>query len=982
MMLVIAVPCVVTMGQVRDTRSDTWVAIDELQRAVADSLLTGAPNDEKLVGLFYYIWHNEESHLDIHDISKILKSEESWGPHHAFHHWGEPLYGYYSSQDEFVIRKHMQMIIDAGVDFIFIDNTNAFTYTPAVLKILATLKEMKTEGYRIPLVTFILYNGDMDAAIERLHNDVYSQGEYEDLFFRWEGKPLIIGRYEGELEAIDTSYNYKLSWAWTELPWFTDNQGEDRWPWLANHPQEPGLKDGIPEQITVTTAQHPVGEYAIGKSCGADRTQEPEYGADGKYFNLQWQRALEVDPPVVMITQWNEWMAQRFIYPDKDMPVTHMLREPLKVGQSIFVDAYSAEYSRDIEPLRTDYRDNMYLQMVSNIRKYKGARSLEPAGDPASIQMDAGYSQWIDIAPSYLDDVSDTEHRNHQGYGSDSLYTNQTGRNDLDELKVSFDSANLYFYARTVEPISDFSDTNWMMLLLNTDLDYTTGWHGYDFIVNDTVLTSDTTTLRQYTPGNLRWSDTQYISYNVSGNEMQIRIPSDYLNINTGGAFVLDFKWVDNSIHSGDIIDLYLDGDAAPNSRFNYRFMLEGAVIPPGQEPFTEKAFVIPGILQTENFDAGGIGIAYHDTDTVNQGLEYRISESVDISITTDSTGDFEIGWIETGEWLEYIVTVLKDGRYDLGIRAASDSDSNLFHIEMNGIDISGPQFIHNTGGTGEWATLDTAVDLSSGSYILKIIFDDVTGDLRMNYLDFYLPPTYMEIIEAECRPRLEWDFLENNECWSLVNNLEGSVSDGIFTLTVTDHDPHMLSYGGLTIAARAYNTILVRMRNLTNDSTAQFYWIRSDNPGWNEAMSIDFNILPEDDSLREYLVDLSEHSEWKGLVTQLRFDPARRASEGSIELDHISVRYGQNTTAGSLAENRGLLISPNPASRMVEIGSEIKGKQQVILTDLSGRTVYMQTYWFGTEPVTIRLENIPPGIYIITVLGKQSIQNGRLITR
>jgi hypothetical protein len=47
----------------------------------------------------------------------------------------------------------------------------------------------------------------------------------------------------------------------------------------------------------------------------------------------------------------------------------------------------------------------------------------------------------------------------------------------------------------------------------------------------------------------------------------------------------------------------------------------------------------------------------------------------------------------------------------------------------------------------------------------------------------------------------------------------------------------------------------------------------------------------------------------------------------------------------GSLTENRGLLISLNPATRMVVIGSEIKGKQEVILTDLSGRTVLMQTH-------------------------------------
>ena len=119
------------MSQVLDPRSDTWVDFDELQRPVADSSLSGGPEAGKTVGLFYYLWHRENEDLSIKDISKILRGEDTWGPAPSFHHWGESLYGYYSMKDEFVIRKHMQMIADAGVDFIFLDNTNAFIFAAA-----------------------------------------------------------------------------------------------------------------------------------------------------------------------------------------------------------------------------------------------------------------------------------------------------------------------------------------------------------------------------------------------------------------------------------------------------------------------------------------------------------------------------------------------------------------------------------------------------------------------------------------------------------------------------------------------------------------------------------------------------------------------------------------------------------------------------------------------------------------------------------
>ena len=45
----------------------------------------------------------------------------AFGPEHAFHHWGEPYLGYYVANDEWVIRKHAQMLTDAGVDVLFFD---------------------------------------------------------------------------------------------------------------------------------------------------------------------------------------------------------------------------------------------------------------------------------------------------------------------------------------------------------------------------------------------------------------------------------------------------------------------------------------------------------------------------------------------------------------------------------------------------------------------------------------------------------------------------------------------------------------------------------------------------------------------------------------------------------------------------------------------------------------------------------------------
>lgn len=58
-----------------------------------------------------------------------------------------------------------------------------------------------------------------------------------------------------------------------------------------------------------------------------------------------------------------------------------------------------------------------------------------------------------------------------------------------------------------------------------------------------------------------------YITWHASGNQLELSVPSALLGIRNG----FDFKWAD---HCGPLDDpMFLQGDAAPNRRFNYRFI-------------------------------------------------------------------------------------------------------------------------------------------------------------------------------------------------------------------------------------------------------------------------------------------------------------------------------------------------------------------------------------------------------------------------
>ncbi len=82
------------------------------------------------------------------------------------------------------------------------------------------------------------------------------------------------------------------------------------------------------------------------------------------------------------------------------------------------------------------------------------------------------------------------------------------------------------------------------------------------------------------------------------------------------------------------------------------------------QSPF-DGLIQIPGTLEAENYDVGGEGISYHDTDVENKGNMYR-NDGVDIGSFSD--GLFNIGWSANDEWLEYSIRVEETEVYDVDV--------------------------------------------------------------------------------------------------------------------------------------------------------------------------------------------------------------------------------------------------------------------------------------------------------------------------
>jgi hypothetical protein len=520
-----------------DNFSDTWVASDGRGRAVPNSEVVGLPRRDRTVAMFYFLWH-ESIHPGPFDNSKIIAADPDamkkptsppWGPLHAPHHWGESIFGYYIGDDEAVLRKHAQMLADAGVDVIIFDTSNRLTYQGNYRKLFEVFSRIRQEGNRAPAVAFLAPFGDPRSTVNELYEQAYSKGIGKDLWFLWEGKPLILA----DPAHVDAGPRSFFTFRKPQPDYFDGPTGSNMWSWLEVYPQHVFRNArGEKEQMSVGVAQN-----AVGGRLGS--MSEP--GALGRSYHggnypEQWRRAIQEDPRVIFITGWNEWIAGRF-------NEFNGIKTP-----PMFVDQFDQEHSRDIEPMKGGHADDYYYQTVDFIRRYKGARPL-PAVVPQPIKVDGNFADWVEVRPEYRDTVGDPVHRSHPGWGNAGLYTNNTGRNDIIAAHVSYDQKRVYFHVRTAKPLTPSAGaTNWMLLLLDTDTNPRTGWLGYDTIIRPGVTTN--------------------AAFRVTGNELELALPRTMVKD------TFDFKWIDNISPGGDASAFTLDGDAAPNDRFNYRAVL------------------------------------------------------------------------------------------------------------------------------------------------------------------------------------------------------------------------------------------------------------------------------------------------------------------------------------------------------------------------------------------------------------------------
>ncbi len=529
-------------------------------------------NESRYVGMFYFLWSGAHD-VNRYDVNWLLENapDDLWSLNadksrgKVYHYWGEPLFGYYDNLDEWVITRHVEMLTTAGIDFLGLDVTNGLTYDDRAQLLFDTLVKFAAQGFDVPKITFITNTGYKDV-VKHVYDTWYQNPVYDSIWFRPDGKPMIVTNLGGWTDAGDDLYvNY---FDMKEVLWPNGPQSPEGFPWMDFHyPQEFHYLSGA---MSVSVAQH--NSVAMSNQENGNRgrsfnvqtmSHDPSRVNYGDNYANQWQTVYnEKGVRFAFVTGWNEWIA---------------IKQTTN-GKVSFVDEFNTDFSRDIEPMKGGYGDNYYMQTIAAVRQWKGREPYHYKYVNHSDCLDPDSPVWNDV-PAYADFEGDAIARDHNGTvkGDDDRYiryTDNSNRNDIVSVQVASDGEYLCFRVETAADVTAPQGENWMNILINVKSNTASGFNGYNFVLNKNPdLAGGTSEISRFTGSGYQTVSAGTAELAVSGRYLTVRVRLSALGLSDNDRHI-EFKVTDNITVQDDMSDYYVSGDSAPIGRtaFAYGF--------------------------------------------------------------------------------------------------------------------------------------------------------------------------------------------------------------------------------------------------------------------------------------------------------------------------------------------------------------------------------------------------------------------------
>jgi endoglucanase len=143
------------------------------------------------------------------------------------------------------------------------------------------------------------------------------------------------------------------------------------------------------------------------------------------------------------------------------------------------------------------------------------------------------------------------------------------------------------------------------------------------------------------------------------------------------------------------------------NGGWNINWMEFTTSQPPSGAP-------IPGMIESENFSD---------------------KYGVDVENTSDVSGSKNVGYVETGDWMDYAVSVSAAGTYTVNLRIASPYTNQQLQFKNSSGAVLTTVSIPQTGAYITWRTISATVTLPAGNQTLRVY--SANGGWNINWMQF-----------------------------------------------------------------------------------------------------------------------------------------------------------------------------------------------------------------------------------------------------
>ena len=241
--------------------------------------------EDRYVGMFYFVHKSDGNGIPI-NVSEVLNRTRKllWttiippGEKGKCVSLGRTSFGYYQTKDEWVIRRHIEMLSIADIDFWY-STPQTVLHSESLQEDSYILNEYIQEGWKVPRVVY--YTNTKSENNSEIYEDIYQTGFCSDFWFYWEGKPLIIG-LPGNVPG-DSGFLYlpTVSMAYRTF--------RREFPWMAFERPQHVFRDkmGRAEVISVSVAQHPQIKFGDSAMYGETRIADVPFMTDTAMKNLR-----------------------------------------------------------------------------------------------------------------------------------------------------------------------------------------------------------------------------------------------------------------------------------------------------------------------------------------------------------------------------------------------------------------------------------------------------------------------------------------------------------------------------------------------------------------------------------------------------------------------------------------------------------------------------------------------------------------------